>query len=382
MAAQRLTIEGKVRPFAGAIVRLDHFKYREAEEVDAQMVVEQPTISLYCLDHDNRRAIFVETPPDVDLTQAPFYNIVQYDAAESLIAVSYDTLHQLAADIVVDPRRIILLYSVGRCGSTLVSHALSQADGVYGMSEPDVFTQLRALQAPDGSNDAEVSDLVRDCVKVMCAPARSEGATAWVLKLKSLVIGMGDMLNHHFPEAKVIFLYRNAEGWAKSQARAFGHYEAPFQKAAARSQQVFARLNPLVRSYMATRTTAMSPIELLSCNWVAVMERCLELQRQGVPMFCMRYEDLQAAPQEMLDALLAFCDLTVHDPSKIDRVLAQDSQTGTRISRASLRDTARELPEHDLPELRRLIHHLSPTLNADTVVPHTFSPMKVEIHGK
>ena len=92
--------------------------------------MEQPTVSLYCLDHANQRALFVDTPPEVDLLQAPFYFIAQYQAAQRLIAVPYATLHALAREVELDPQRIILFYSTGRCGSTLFSHVLNQTPNV------------------------------------------------------------------------------------------------------------------------------------------------------------------------------------------------------------------------------------------------------------
>src|SRR3954451_21795919 len=192
MDAQRLIIERKIRDKPFGLASLEHFEYREAEQVDPRIVVTQPTISLYCLDHDNQRAIFVETPPDVDLSQAPFYFQAQYDAAQSLIAVSYDTLHALADDVALDPARIILVYSTGRCGSTVVSRVLSQADGVYSFSEPDALTQLVAFRECDRSNDPLVSTLVRDCTKIMCAATQSGGASAWAFKFRSYVVELSD----------------------------------------------------------------------------------------------------------------------------------------------------------------------------------------------
>ena len=57
----------------------------------------------------------------IDLLQAPFYFIAQYEAAQRVIAVPYDTFHALARKIEIDPKRILLFYSTGRCGSTLFS---------------------------------------------------------------------------------------------------------------------------------------------------------------------------------------------------------------------------------------------------------------------
>lgn len=92
MSARVLTIEAKLRQDPISVVSLDDFQYHERDAIEPHVVLEQPTLSLYCLDHANHRAIFGETPPDVDLSTAPFYYQTQYQAARRLIAVSYDTL--------------------------------------------------------------------------------------------------------------------------------------------------------------------------------------------------------------------------------------------------------------------------------------------------
>lgn len=66
MGAQRLLIKGKRRDNpASLFLSLKDFQYADAEDVDPRIVVTLPTMSLFCVDHDTRRAIFVETPSDV-----------------------------------------------------------------------------------------------------------------------------------------------------------------------------------------------------------------------------------------------------------------------------------------------------------------------------
>ncbi len=148
MNTHALAITGKQRPHPVAPVSLDDFRYQEGDEVDPAIVAQESNISLYCVDHPQRRAIFVETPPDLDLAAAPFLYQTQYDAAQRLIAVPYDVLDRIVDEVHIDARQLILVYSTGRCGSTLVSHALNQARGVVGFSEPDVYTQLTSCASP------------------------------------------------------------------------------------------------------------------------------------------------------------------------------------------------------------------------------------------
>jgi len=375
MTARRLTIVGKTRntPFWPPASLAD-FQYEEADKVDPSIVVEQPTISLYCVDYENRQAIFVELPSDVDLSEAPFYYQTQYEAAQSLVAVSYDTLHALADDIAIDPSRISLVYSTGRCGSTLVSHVLNQADDVYSFAEPDVFSQLAALRGFDGRNDAEISALVRDCTKIMCAAVQSLGASKWAIKFRSFGIELGDLFYQHFPTANVVFLYRAEVSYSRSVVRTFRLFEPDMQDIMPDFQKVFSQVARPVAAYTSTHTAVIPPLELTVCMWVGVMERCLELQAQGVPMFCARYEELKAMPHAVLDTLFSYCGLTVIDPAAVDKVLAQDSQSGTELSQMNAQQSMSILTEAHVEELHRLVKHYAPTLASDIILPYTFRP--------
>jgi hypothetical protein len=374
MGARRLLIESKQRVARAPHAVLEDFGYREDEVLDARIIVEQPTVSLYCLDHPNRRAIFVETRADVDLTEAPFFYAAQHEAATSLIAVPYDTLRRIAADALFDQRRLVLLYSTGRCGSTLVSSAFGVANGVFSCSEPDVYTQLVTLREPDGSNDDAIGDLLRDCTRVMCAAASAGGATAWALKFRSFGIELGDLLFEHFREARVVFLYRDAVGFTRSSARAFRIFEPEPRETTLYRQRLFTRLVPLIRAYSATHDEPLSPLARVVMRWIAVMQRCLDLQQRGVPMFCARYEEIQRAPEATIGAMLRYCGLEVSRPERLAAVLARDSQAGTRLSRENTRDSTSILTEEHIAEIDRLIREHAPELSAGMILPHTYQP--------
>src|SRR5258706_6382234 len=162
MQAQELIIDVKVKPNPFAIVSVDDFQVHAGQQLDPHIILEQPNISLYCLDHVNEQMIFVEISPEVDLLRAPFYFIAQYDAAQRLIVVPYDTLHALANEVELNPQRIILFYSTGRCGSTLLSHIMNFNPSVVSFSETDVFSQFVMLRTAGRNSDADTAGLLRE----------------------------------------------------------------------------------------------------------------------------------------------------------------------------------------------------------------------------
>lgn len=96
MSARVLAIKQRyLRTATGEIASLADFTYVEGDEVDPEVVVENPDLSLYCLDDAGKRAILVKLSPGVDLTQVPFVYQAQGERAERLVAVAYDDFRQL-----------------------------------------------------------------------------------------------------------------------------------------------------------------------------------------------------------------------------------------------------------------------------------------------
>jgi hypothetical protein len=368
MEAKALIIEEKHREFDVGVVSPADFRVRDGGAIDPRSLLQQPNLTLYCLDFDNRQALFVETPPECDLSRAPFLYQAQYDAARRLVRIPYETLHRLASEVRIDPSRLILIYSVGRCGSTLVSRAFNEVEGVDSISEPDVFTQMLGYWGARDLAGAEKAELLKSCTLIQCAPGRSKGATAWALKFRSMVMEMGDLFYSVFPEAKLIFLYRNAIPWVRSFLRLMRVSDPVALVPLAGLRQRFGRVFPRLES----RETATF-LELLACMWLSVMEKCLEMRRV-IPMFIARYEELNAAPREVLAEMFAYCGFSANAVGNLDAVLEEDSQAGSPLSRASVGEAPVQLSREHMDEFCRLIREFSPEWTVDTILPGTYFP--------
>ena len=370
MLAQILNIEAKAEAHVSA-VRPSDFTVSQGETCDPSILLQNPSLSLYCLDFETHQALFVETPTDCDLTRAPFLYMAQREHAQRLIGIPFETLHQLADQVTIDPSRLILIYSIGRCGSTLLSTAFSAVEGVESLSEPDIFTQMIGTWGADDLDGENKRRLLRSCTLLQCLPGQIRGATAWALKFRSRVTEMWPLFYAAFPEAKVVFLYRHAEPWARSFHRIMGAPDPTATMPLDELRNMFGHLTQRLESL-----EMASPLEILTSYWLAPMEGCLAMQRNGIPAFVMRYEELSRAPKEVFSQLLTFCGLEAHTVRDLDAVLARDAQEGSQLSRESLANTTAHLAPEHLETLRRLIRENSPELAADTILPGTYLPLQ------
>jgi len=367
-----LNILEKIKPHPAAIVGLeDNFRYQSSDSVDPRLVLQDPDISLYALDPARGRVVFVKTKAGSEIFTAPFTYMAQYEQAERLLVMPFDVFHQLAAEVTLDDSRLILVYSTGRCGSTLVGHALMRGDAVGGYSEPDIYTQIQVLRAHDGSNDAEVTRLVESATKLLCAHAAAAQATStFVLKFRNWTIHLGDIFYKLFPQAKLVFLYRSADGWARSVARSFGIFDPANADLITAINMLLCAVDPLYNSYAAAQGTPFNAVEMIACMWIATLERYFVLRQQGISMVCVRYDELKRTPREALQPILDHCQIQVADLSGLEAVLEKDAQAGTLISQENAAKSRHDMQLEHYEVLHDMIKRYSKHLVPDILLPN------------
>jgi hypothetical protein len=357
MNLQTFEIEDRHKKFEVQIPQLEDFKLQEGDLISEQRVLENPNISLYGLDPKNRTAIFVETPIEVDLSQVPFYYMSQFANATRVILVPYRVLHNLARQIPLEGHQLILVYSVGRSGSTLTSAAFNEADGVIGLSEPDTFTKLTAMRAWDGSNDQEISELLKSCTHLTCKnPASKDEPQKWAIKFRSYGIEIGDLMYRLFPDAKCLFLYRNLEDWTDSMVRAFGGDEKITPEVVNLFWEFMKPLVKITASY-SVENEKLSLAQVFGLHWLSPMERYLDLAEKGIPILPVRYEDMKQKTLSVMEKIFSYCGLETKDQDELKRVLEKDSQAGSPLGR----DFTQDQEFNSKREVMKKLHELLAT---------------------
>ena len=77
------------------------------------------------------------------------------------------------------------------------------------------------MRNPDRSNDEEVIGLLKACIYLLAKPSVQKKPSFCAIKLRCFGIQLGDLIYQTFPDARSIFLYRNAEDVIQSSIRSF-----------------------------------------------------------------------------------------------------------------------------------------------------------------
>ncbi len=320
----------------------EDFELGPGQPVTSRLVVEQPGWSLYTFNRRDGSAWFVDRPPEVDLSQAPFVYAEQKARARRALQVPFDVLEELAEGI-TPPEQVILLFNIGRCGSTLVSRALNAVPSVWSLSEPDIYTRLASdsifSTKPAGYTDQEVMRLVRAGTRLLFRPPPGREARVLAVKFRSQASVQAELFHRGMPEASCVFLYREALSWANSFYRMMRKYGVPpvltgdmrtFCWSVMAPGQDPARIKDLI-----DLEAEEVPLEdALAPGWAFNMEDYLRHLRAGVPYLALRYDDLTADPQGSLERLFRHCRLPLEAVGPALAAFEQDSQAGTWNARS------------------------------------------------
>jgi len=346
--AQTFEIAARHRENPNQIVSVADFELVERGVVEARAVLEDPHASLYCVDPKGRRALFVATPREVDLHHAAFLYQAQHRHATRAWSLSYDDFIQAASDRGALRDNVVFLYSVGRCGSTLLSRAFHSFDEVLSLSEPDALTQL--LGAGD---DPEVATLLESAVRLLCKPGGRKRASHYVIKLRAQGTKLVMPLHRLFPSSRAIFLYRNAVDVVASFVRAFHPLPAT------------------VHGYHE------DPVRFLTRFWQSNLRHYLAAHERGIPIRAFRYEDLVREPRAAFREIVRWCGTPHTGIEEAFRAFAEDSQEGSNLARKNLdARPALELGSRD--ELTARVRGIladDPIINdPDLVLANTWTP--------
>jgi len=250
----------------------------------------------YCLDVMRRRSVYVGGVDASEAQKAPFYYLHLRRASRTAVTIPWESL-PLCRD---ERRAPILLFSPGRCGSTLVSHILYEA-GVANVSEADFYTQAtsRFFSGPLYPYRRAMRHAVLAMGQDLCASLSSAGPV--VVKLRAESCRAPEILIDS-SERRAIFVIRKFETWARSTIQTF-------------------RNGP--------RKTVRKYLIALACR---------EFLQRNRECLLLRYEDLTSEPDAARRALEQFLDREIA-PAALARAMNKDSQEGTPLARGARGDT-------------------------------------------
>lgn len=375
METTRFSIESKKETFGFPAV--GDFTLGTGHPMDSGQLLSNTLLSLYCLDDEGRRAIFVELPEAVDLTKAPFVYMTQLEHAQNVVAVPYETFMRLGDDL-PQVQRPIMVYMSGRSGSTLLSHILNESGEVVSLSEPEAPAQFSYLwNGPGSGREQELLRLARSAARFLFRPYPSDDGKAHAIKLRSEGVVAMDLFQTALPEAQNLFSYRDALGWTTSFYRIMTKDGFPETMTVS---EWLARIRSYNQLDWSPQTAYLDPAqedlslpEFLALWWIFCMETYLDQVQRGIPVLPIRFTDLMERREETLVQVFEYCGLPRSAIKSGMRAFKRDSQSGTFLERENAQEANKLLLSNEQIESVKAILRRHPILKT--------SDFKVPISG-
>ena len=332
MTAYLHEITARSKDSGPEISRLADFTLGPSQVVSSDIILASPDWSLYCLDFAQGKALFLEMPAGTNLAERAFVYGAQFDLAKRAITVPLNSLENLAKQIPL-PSNLAFLFSTGRCGSTLASRILAQLPNVWSLSEPDCYTNL-AFERFTLSRDLAKA-LIAATTRLICRPPLGLKVETIVIKPRSEAIMQAELFVHALPEARNIFMYRDAEGFVNSlyqfEQRALG---AEILFSSVESWRVawhFISVNApltLLDDYFGKERGEIPTPEINTMAWLIRIEGYLAALDHGVPFQALHYNDLNTNRRVETERLLKGCGLSSANLHLAMRGFEKDSHSG------------------------------------------------------
>lgn len=316
-------------------------------------------IGPYCVDDETRSIVFVETDPDFDPAESgPFYFQSQREHAVRVYTVPFEEYHRVIANLdsaLSSTKQLLMVYNTSRCGSTLLSKCLDQISNTRSYSEPDIMTSLTHIASEaHGTRDADIIALARSSAKLLCYLRRRRypDCETVCIKFRFQMVYIAELLQKAVPDAKSIFLYRNALDVIDSMCAAFintGAYRA-IRKIGMDVFYVFyvstlpknlPKLMPLMddtERFPQTCYKQLGAVCPFVLTWISVMHYALSAYRSGAIHACIRYEDMiigkTALVSKMLSAVGVLPTTKTERPATSDEVFKKDAHSGHQVTQS------------------------------------------------
>ncbi len=337
MDAALYPIIDRAHAFAGAVRSLSDFTLGPGRDIDPVMAVQSPDWSLYAVDIESRRAMFVELPKGTDLGNASFVYMTQFDLAQRAIIVPLELLEPLSRQRAA-PENMGMLFSTGRCGSTLASRILAQIPDVWSLSEPDILENLAFARCSVPSK--EMVPLIRAATRLLFNPPAGRKIRTFVIKPRSESVLQASDYAAALPQSRNIFMYRDAAGYVNSLYR-FAQkmigpevFFGPEMDAISWPLSSANAPQSLSDEYFPEGRNPSNTSDVMAMGWAIRMHAYLRAADIGVPMQPLHYADLNADRRAQTTLLLQGLGIRADHLDLAMRGFDEDSQKGTGGDRA------------------------------------------------
>ncbi len=324
---------------------------------DPERLLSEPGWSPYC--YDGTHVWFVRVT-DVDLAAVPFVFMTQFEQADAVARLSPVELISLTDPLPIP--QMAMIYSIGRCGTTLANHVLNASPDVWCLSEADTFDQV-----PKFGGDAVT---LRALARFHFAIRSKPDATILGIKYRSQSLFHLNEINAAFPNAHNLFMYRDAVGWGNS-FYAFADKlgaKAPYDPAIIGFMWELMVREPVseaIARHPEFHGNAVEPGTVFALLWQKHLQAFSDARAKGVTITPLRYNELLSQSETAIAEMFRILGVPQIPLDAAMAAFEKDSQEGTIMGRS---DAPARMTADQIAVLHDTLRNNGSINSADTVL--------------
>ncbi len=315
---------------------LDDFLLLHDRYVEPGYVLLNRHVTLFTVDGDE--VLFCVTDPAVDVCDVsafPFLFCAQFEMAERLAIMSAEDFHEMA-DGLGDPTvDVTLLHMTARCGSTLISRAVSAVPRTRSLSEPFVLLRVHELYRRGALSLDGCRRLARSCVRLLCKTEPGSGLEWIFVRSPASCSPLLAFLAQAFPDFHFVFSTRHPRPSMRSLMKLMRPESDSLYGRSGMLRDWLLHVLPIpyedgdISSAMAR----LSHDELFAYIYVGSLSNFL--RNRSAYKHCVLYEDLASDPASEMGRLLAALGIPSMEEhlSPLLEAMRGDSQGGRFVQR-------------------------------------------------
>ena len=315
--------------------RAEYFELGSAKSFDTDRLLVDFDWHLFAFDFKNRDALFVRTTLGADVFDAPFLYQELYNRADEIVALPFDDFVRLSQQL-TEPKTIVHLLSIGRCGSTLAHHLFRNARGVLSVSEPDTYIGLTMARAD--LNERDSIDLLKAAGRFHFVAGARAGDHTLVVKHHSQALFIAERLRAANPDAKFMFMYREGESWANSvcqMAQSFGLAVLQDRVAGETVWHIMSGAQAMgtMRDFIDAENENPQGDSWIAALWGIYMIEYLRLWGNKFKFLAIDYHRLNSERLGTVQRMFRYCGLLTDHLEQVLTAFDKDSQAGTLLAK-------------------------------------------------
>ena len=379
-----IKIQDKIRSFKAKHVSVWNIFYRKREEISlvredaflCSFSKQDPIEKLLepnhvAVEYNDKKVVILKCPGDVYNTEKYpfFYHGAYLEATEKIVAPASDFLDFIDEQPWPEVS-VIFLWSIGRCGSTLLANLFTSFEGFVTISEPDDIFTFFGSKADMG--DAMYEKALKNSLKyhLIQVKARYPNTRCVIIKPRSMsfwYIAKSPM--EIYEKVTHIFMYRDVIPTFKSFYKSFGKLapktDSMLAKVFGLNKMIQGVIVPLEKTLEAipemqdivgeasgVRTSSNEMLVQMSFGGlpylILLYKTLAEKQTFGERLFAVKYERLIQDPLkqfELISARIKSFEFTISEKEreKLTELSKKDSQANSALSKKNLAGTSDEV---------------------------------------